>query len=150
MWHRVALVRNDVSSNAPNSLILFTLMMEAIRSSETSVLTVATRRHIPGGGILHSHRRVNLKSYIRLWFGSCLARILTGIRHPWLRASFTVSPSGWQYFKLGATTSLHTLSWALLTNRRLDLLTSTRDFSGCSTRPALKADNFTAICEWIV
>jgi hypothetical protein len=30
----------------------FTLMMEAMRSSETSVLARATRRHIPKGGIL--------------------------------------------------------------------------------------------------
>jgi hypothetical protein len=34
---------NDV----PSSPILVTMMMEAIRSSETSVLTIATRRHIP-------------------------------------------------------------------------------------------------------
>jgi hypothetical protein len=40
--------------------------MEAIRSSEMSVLTRTTRRHIPGDGILHSHRRENLKSYIAL------------------------------------------------------------------------------------
>jgi hypothetical protein len=36
------------------SLILSTLMMGATRSSETSVLTRATRRHIPAYSILHS------------------------------------------------------------------------------------------------
>jgi hypothetical protein len=40
------------------------LMMEAIRSSETSALTKNTRRKIPEDGFLHSHRRENLKSYI--------------------------------------------------------------------------------------
>jgi hypothetical protein len=39
-------------------------MMEAIRSSETSVLTRAMLRHIPENGILHSPRRENLKYYI--------------------------------------------------------------------------------------
>jgi hypothetical protein len=39
------------------------LMMKAIRSSETSVLTKNTRRKIPEDGFLHSHRRENLKSY---------------------------------------------------------------------------------------
>jgi hypothetical protein len=46
----------------PRSLILFILMMEAIRSSETSVLTIATRRHIPSPH-LHSHCREQLKTY---------------------------------------------------------------------------------------
>jgi hypothetical protein len=41
-----------------------TLKMEAILSSETLVHTRCTRRHIPEDGILHSHRRENLRSYM--------------------------------------------------------------------------------------
>jgi hypothetical protein len=50
----------------PSSPILVTLMLEAIRSSETSVLTRFTPLNIPANGILHSHRRENLRSYIAL------------------------------------------------------------------------------------
>jgi hypothetical protein len=48
--------------------------MEAIRSSETSVHTRFTRRNIPNGGILRSHRRENLKSY-RTFFSTISSNI---------------------------------------------------------------------------
>jgi hypothetical protein len=73
MLRRVALVITDVSEELRasfmkgtriGSAILVTLMIEALRSSETSVLIRVTRRNIPEDPILHSHRRENLKSYM--------------------------------------------------------------------------------------
>jgi hypothetical protein len=42
-------------------------MMEVILPSETSVITRVTQRNIQEYGILHSHRRENIKSYIHLY-----------------------------------------------------------------------------------
>jgi hypothetical protein len=59
----------------PSSLILFTLMMEAICSSEMSVPTRATRRYIPVDGILHFVCYISvllsLQSHI-VWHLSCI------------------------------------------------------------------------------
>jgi hypothetical protein len=49
----------------PSSPILATLMMEAMHSSEASILRKVTWRNIPEDGILHSHCRENFKSYKR-------------------------------------------------------------------------------------
>jgi hypothetical protein len=47
-----------------SSPYLVTLMMEAIRSSEMSVLTRAMRHNVTEDDILHSHRRETFKSYV--------------------------------------------------------------------------------------
>jgi hypothetical protein len=52
-----------VTAAVPSSLFLSTVMTEAMCSSESSVITRATRRHVAEGGILHSHRHENSKSY---------------------------------------------------------------------------------------
>jgi hypothetical protein len=73
-WHRVALLVSyepvpiqELTTSLCTSSHSCTLKMEAIRSSETSVLIRATRRHLPKDDN-HSHRRGNLKSYkILFW-----------------------------------------------------------------------------------
>jgi hypothetical protein len=105
MLHRVVLVRTDVSeelsasfisvrrvlvtaSVVPRLPILANLMKEALSSSETSVLTRATRRNIPEDATLHSHRRENLKSYMphisnqrfEKYYLNAIINLVTGLR----------------------------------------------------------------------
>jgi hypothetical protein len=55
-----------IANVIPSSPILVILMMEAKCSSYTSVLTGASRHHIPKDGVHHGHRYGNLKSCIEL------------------------------------------------------------------------------------
>jgi hypothetical protein len=68
----VALVRIDVSEEINASFtrvtrisepILVTLMREAFSSSETSVLTRATRRNIPEDAVLHNPGNVTITAW---------------------------------------------------------------------------------------
>jgi hypothetical protein len=59
-WRRLDLVEANVSEEG----IASTLMMEVIRSSETSALTIYVLCHIAEDGILHGYHHENLKSYM--------------------------------------------------------------------------------------
>jgi hypothetical protein len=65
--NNVSVLRLLVVANVvPSSSILVTLMMEAIHTFETSVLTSAIQRNIQKDGIPHSHRRGILKTEISI------------------------------------------------------------------------------------
>jgi hypothetical protein len=63
-------------------LASYTLKMEAIRSSETSVLIRATRRHFPEDDNHHRHRHGNLKSYVMELIRTSVDRWQTVFKRP--------------------------------------------------------------------
>jgi hypothetical protein len=60
-----SVLRLLITANDPSSSILVTLIMEAIRSSETSVLTRATRHTIPEDGIRQGMFHLTLNTSIK-------------------------------------------------------------------------------------
>jgi hypothetical protein len=54
-----------LTAKVVHSSLIVSLMMETIRSSETPVLTTATKLANPEHDILHSQRLENFKSYIK-------------------------------------------------------------------------------------
>jgi hypothetical protein len=59
----------DTANVVPSSLILFTLMMEAMGASEISVLTRAALRHIPEDGIFRDSFVLSSKRPVLLRHG---------------------------------------------------------------------------------
>jgi hypothetical protein len=77
-----------VTANVPSSPILVTLMMEALHSSETLVLTRATWHRIPEDGVLHSHHSEHLKSCIALT--SCALQRIRNVSHVRYKLGFYI------------------------------------------------------------
>jgi hypothetical protein len=59
-----------ITANAPSLLIFSTLMIEAISSSETSVLTRATWCHIPEDSIFQLQTKMEFFSHRLRWHSS--------------------------------------------------------------------------------
>jgi hypothetical protein len=77
----------------PSSQIIVTLMMEALSSSGTCILTRVTWRDIPENGILHSHHRENLKSYMNLFPFSYERKQTASFLDPLNEVSFSKEPN---------------------------------------------------------